>query len=32
VYHVMAMVAPFLHKGAKALFEKLAQEYLKTKE
>jgi AcrR family transcriptional regulator len=32
VYHVMAMVAPFLNKGSRALFEKLAQEYVETKE
>lgn len=28
VYHAMAMVAPFLKKDSRALFEKLAQEYV----
>ena len=32
VYHVMAMVAPFLEEGPRALFERLAQEYVETKE
>jgi len=32
VYHVMTMVAPFLSKGSRALFEKLAQEYVEKKE
>ena len=32
VYHVMAMIAPFLNSDSRALFEKLAQEYLETKE
>lgn len=32
VYHVMAMVAPFLNKGSRALFEKLALAYVETKE
>ena len=32
VYHVMALIAPFLTEGARALFDKLAQEYLDTTE
>ncbi len=32
VYHVMAMVAPFLSEGSRALFEKLAQQYVEAKE
>jgi len=32
VYHVMAMVAPFLNKNSRALFEKLAQEYVEVKQ
>ena len=32
VYHVMALVAPFLSPDSRALFERLAQEYLDTKE
>jgi AcrR family transcriptional regulator len=32
VYHVMALVAPFLSQDSRMLFERLAQEYLDTKE
>lgn len=32
VYHVMALVAPFLTPQSRALFERLAQEYIDTKE
>ena len=32
VYHVMALIAPFLNEGSRALFEKLAQEYVQTTE
>lgn len=32
VYHVMALIAPFLTEGSRALFEKLAQEYVETTE
>lgn len=32
VYHVMAMVAPFLNRSSRALFEKLAQEYVEIRE
>jgi AcrR family transcriptional regulator len=32
VYHVMALVAPFLAHDSRLLFERLAQEYLDTKE
>jgi AcrR family transcriptional regulator len=32
VYHVMAMVGPFLNEGSRALFEKLAQEYVEIRE
>ena len=32
VYHVMAMTAPFLSSDSRALFDKLAQEYVDTKE
>ena len=28
VYHVMALIAPFLNEASRALFERLAQEYL----
>ena len=32
VYHVMSLVAPFLARDSRMLFERLAQEYLETKE
>ena len=32
VYHVMVLVAPFLTEGSRALFDRLAQEYLHTQE
>ncbi len=32
VYHVMVMVAPFLTSGSRALFDRLAQEYLQARE
>ena len=28
VYHVMALIAPFLNDASRALFDRLAQEYL----
>jgi len=32
VYHVMALVAPFLSQASRLLFERLAQEYIDTKD